>query len=382
MAGPHQLAPIARLRRQPFRARRTLPLRDVPLLLFFKRHRQRPHRLLRHRVMPFPNPERQRKLQRAVPVFTVKIQLTHHRNVAVRCRVELPVHAKVVHQIPPAVARAHKPTAHPRKPATGRHGQRPPVLPGQQRLAPGKIHSPRRVACSASVQMRSQQRIHLQPRQQFFISLNLDRNKNHGVVRVANNLLRQAVAAFGIAVHIAHPQRIGMDVLEGRDQVALFFVDKRLPIRQQELHVPHLRPVDGGVVNLVQNAVRTRKPDPAGGRVGRPHRILQARSPSRLHARRAKCFALLHKPAVLRLIAHRPVPGFRFSFYLRPRHGGSRAQPSYLSMCLKPKGFFPGPSLSAQMMHSNNFPEPLQHLPASMYRRIWCIQRQNRIQRM
>ncbi len=61
--------------------------------------------------------------------------------------------------------------------------------------------------------------------------------------------------------------------------------DKRLPVGHQELHVPHLRVIDGGVIDLVQNSVRAREPDAARRRIGRPHRILHARSPARLQAR-------------------------------------------------------------------------------------------------
>ena len=66
--------------------------------------------------------------------------------------------------------------------------------------------------------------------------------------------------------------------------------------------------INRGVIDLVQNSVRAREPDAARPRVRRHHRILHARSPARLQARRAKGLALLLKPPVQGLIAHSPLP--------------------------------------------------------------------------
>src|SRR5215831_1274659 len=81
-------------------------------------------------------------------------------------------------------------------------------------------------------------------------------------------------------------------------------MEKCLSIRDQELHVAHLRVVDRGVINLVQNSVRTREPYPARGGIGSAHGILHARGPAGRHARGAEGLALLLKPAVERLITH------------------------------------------------------------------------------
>ncbi len=43
-----------------------------------------------------------------------------------------------------------------------------------------------------------------------------------------------------IAVNIPHPQRLGIDVLESRNQIPLLLVHKCLAISHQELHVAHL----------------------------------------------------------------------------------------------------------------------------------------------
>ena len=74
-------------------------------------------------------------------------------------------------------------------------------------------------------------------------------------MRIADNLLDEAVAASGVGVHIPHPERLRVKVLEGRHQVALFFVRKGLAVCYQKLHVANLRAIDGRVVDLVQNPV-------------------------------------------------------------------------------------------------------------------------------
>ena len=60
-----------------------------------------------------------------------------------------------------------------------------------------------------------------------------------------------------------HPERFGMDVFEGGDQVALFLVGEGLLIRDEKLHVTNLRFVDGGMIDLVEDAVRCGVPDAA-----------------------------------------------------------------------------------------------------------------------
>ena len=324
MAGPHQLAAVARLGRKPLRMRCPLPLHDEPLALFLKRCRERSHHFLQRGVMPITNSDRQREFAhrltawglcarsftqlhaRFIRSFRVafQIDLAHHRNVAVHRRTELPIHLEVLLQVLPAVARAHKPAAHAHEPATCRHRQRPLVLPCQQNLVSSEVERPRRVTSAAAIQMRRQQRVHLQSRNQIRASLQAHVLQHHPVVRIADDLLGHAVAPVGVAVHVAHPQGRRVDVLETRLQVTLFLVHKRLAVGDQELHIPRLRMIDGGTVDLVKNSVRARDPDAARCRVGRHHRVLQARRPPRFDARRAKRLALLLKPPIQRLIAH------------------------------------------------------------------------------
>ncbi len=92
-------------------------------------------------------------------------------------------------------------------------------------------------------------------------------------------------------------------------QVALLFVDKALAVRHQQSQVTHLRPVDGGVVDLVDNPVRGRPPDLARGRIRRPDNRLLARRPPRLQTRRTRRLAVPIEPPVHPVIlAHSPLP--------------------------------------------------------------------------
>jgi len=95
-------------------------------------------------------------------------------------------------------------------------------------------------------------------------------------MRVADNVLDQLVAAFLVAIGVADAEGLGMDVLEAGNQVALFFVDEAGAIGDQQLHVASLGMVDGGVVDLVEDAVGDGEPDAAGGGVGRADGVFDA----------------------------------------------------------------------------------------------------------
>ena len=59
-------------------------------------------------------------------------------------------------------------------------------------------------------------------------------------------------------------------------------------VGDQKLHIAHLRPVDGRVVHLVENAVGEGEPDAAGVGVGGAHAFLGRAGPARADARSPK----------------------------------------------------------------------------------------------
>src|SRR5262249_47171772 len=66
----------------------------------------------------------------------------------------------------------------------------------------------------------------------------------------------------------------------------------------EELHVADLGLVNGGMINLVEDTVRTGKPDSARGGVGGADGVLDTGRPAWRKARRTEGFALLVKPTI------------------------------------------------------------------------------------
>src|SRR6202140_1966866 len=72
-------------------------------------------------------------------------------------------------------------------------------------------------------------------------------------------------------------------------QISRLLMEERFPIGEKKLDIPHLRCIDGRVVDLGDNAVPDGKPDSASSRVGGADSILVAVRPTRLQSRPAKC---------------------------------------------------------------------------------------------
>src|SRR6202023_3357715 len=88
-----------------------------------------------------------------------------------------------------------------------------------------------------------------------------------------------------------------VDVVKVILQIALLFMKEALAVGEQQLHVTRLRTVDRRIINLVQRAVRDRKPDSAGSRVGCRHRVLLARGPAWFQSRSPECGSVIFQPA-------------------------------------------------------------------------------------
>ncbi len=305
VAGAHQFATVPRLCRQPLRIRRALPLFDKPLAQLRVRRRQRTHRLLHRSVASLADADRHRELARGSGFVLCAADFAHRRHVAIRGGPKLPIHFEVLHQVLPAVARTHKPATQAAETAARTHCQRPLVLPRQHCLALCKIHCLRCFSRAAAIQVRRQQGIDPQARQQILAPLQPHVHHHHAVVRIADDLFGEGIPAPGIAVYIAHSKRLRMQVLKDRLHVALLFVRKGLAIANEKLHVAHLSKVNRQVINLVQNLVRAGEPHAARSPICRAYRILHARSPSWLHTGASKGLALLLKPPEQRLISHR-----------------------------------------------------------------------------
>ena len=74
-------------------------------------------------------------------------------------------------------------------------------------------------------------------------------------MRIGDYLFRKPIAAFSIRALDVIAERMFLNVRNRAVQVAFLFVKERFPIRNEELHIARLWPVDGGIVNFIENAV-------------------------------------------------------------------------------------------------------------------------------
>ena len=144
-----------------------------------------------------------------------QIQLAHDGDVAVGGGAELPVHEVVVDEVLPAVAGADEAAADAGESATGAHGERAVVFPGEQHLVAGDVDGAGGVAGAAAVEVRGEQGVNLRRGSNSSWPSMLDVLQDHGVVWVADEFFGQGVAAVGIAIDVADAERLGMDVVEG-----------------------------------------------------------------------------------------------------------------------------------------------------------------------
>lgn len=101
---------------------------------------------------------------------------------------------------------------------------------------------------------------------------------------IADDLLDDAESPLGISVDDAEPEDARPEALLRGVQLALI-LEERLTIGDQVLEIADLRPVDRGVVDLVENPLRESEPDAAQGRIRSAHAVLVAAGPAGLDAR-------------------------------------------------------------------------------------------------
>ena len=128
---------------------------------------------------------------------------------------------------------------------------------------------------------------------------------------IGANLLDKAVAA--VALRIDQPvQKAGaFRVSQFMREIELFLVAKRFAICDEELEVARVGLVHEGIINLVDNPMAQREPEPATGMISRPESFLGAGGPARFNPRRPECRAnifrahlfvfLLRFPAAIKL---------------------------------------------------------------------------------
>ncbi len=146
--------------------------------------------------------------------------------------------------------------------------------------------------------MRGEQGVALELGEELGVAADFDVHEDDGMVRVGDELLGDGVAAAEVVGDDADGEGVGVDVVEVVLEVALLFVEEGLLVGEEELHVAGLGAVDGGVVDLVECAVRGGEPDAAGGGVGGGDRVFFGGGPAGFKAGGAKGGAVVVEPAV------------------------------------------------------------------------------------
>src|SRR5882757_2383904 len=143
------------------------------------------------------------------------------------------------------------------------------------------------VTPSADRKMRRQQNIQMQLLQQLGIAFEARIDQQGRLMRIGDDFLDQTIAAVGRVADDSHPETALVQVLSGGIEIAPLFVEEGLAVGYQKLQIAHLRLIDSGEINLVQNSRRHGEPYSAHRRVGGANRVLGAAAPSRRNSRRA-----------------------------------------------------------------------------------------------
>jgi hypothetical protein len=134
---------------------------------------------------------------------------------------------------------------------------------------------------SADVEMRGEEREQVQAGEQLLVALDRRVDEHARLMRVGDDLLDDAIAAVAGGAGDAHAERTIAERLEPGHVVAPLVVEERLAVGHEVLQVADLRAVDGGIVDLVQDAGGYGEPHRAAGRVRRADRVLRALRPAR-----------------------------------------------------------------------------------------------------
>ena len=153
----------------------------------------------------------------------------------------------------------------------------------RQHLPPVGLHHVPVVAPAADFQVRREQREEPQLGEQLGVGLQASVDEHTVLMGIGDNFLDDPVATLGIDIGDSITQRVRGQALVGVVQMS-FVAEKGFPIGDEILQVADLRPIDGRVVDLVEDAFGDRKPDPAQSRVSGPHTVLVTPCPAGLDA--------------------------------------------------------------------------------------------------
>ena len=114
-------------------------------------------------------------------------------------------------------------------------------------------------------------------------------HEQHRPVRIGQDVLDQPVASAAFRIGEPVERSVAFRVFDPVIQVSLFLVTKCFPVADQELKIARVWLVNSGVINLVDDAVAQREPDPATRMISRAKTLLGAGCPARCDTGRAEC---------------------------------------------------------------------------------------------
>src|SRR5271166_4142603 len=109
-----------------------------------------------------------------------------------------------------------------------------------------------------------------------------------GLMRIGNYLFYESVAIGALARGNTHTETMVIEVFGFAGHVTAYIVEKTFAVAHQELQVADLGQIDGGEINLVDDARRCGVPDAARSGIRGADDVLGATRPSRRDARRPK----------------------------------------------------------------------------------------------
>ena len=161
--------------------------------------------------------------------------------------------------------------------------------PGMEEVSGANFRTKPGIAGAVTGNVRSQQRVEAQfPAQGLIQHFDFGMHQQNGSVRIGEHVFYQPVAALAFRVGKAVKRAIALRVFDPVVQVAFFLVAKGFAIGDEELEVARVGLIHMRIVNLIDDAVAEREPEPATGMIGRAHAFFRARSPARLDSGRSK----------------------------------------------------------------------------------------------
>src|ERR1043166_1475478 len=107
-------------------------------------------------------------------------------------------------------------------------------------------------------------------------------------MRIREHMLNDAIAAVGFRIGEAVERAIALRILDAVIQVALLLVAECFAVADEKLKIPRIGMIDVRIIDLVDDPMAEREPQPATAVVGRAQALLCAGSPAWFDSRRSK----------------------------------------------------------------------------------------------